>query len=201
MSVQAMTWVIENSKHKGSAFVVLLMIANHAHADGTGSYAAVDTLAKEARITPRQVFNLLLGLERSKELSIERGAGPRGTNLCTVMMCQENLPLKSFHPEKHRQQISPEPSGTKSLKPKPPIVPLAGGQTKNSSNEESFMRTGQEWIAIRMGNRKRLFSRNEWSGMVGIQAKYLLERIRARGFEARLVPAEEVETWPKRKLA
>jgi len=116
MSVQAMTWVIENSKNKGSAFVILLMIANHAHSDGTGSYAGIETLAREARITERQAFNLIPELEHSGELKVERGAGPRGCHLYS-------LPgMKTFHaqvcltekfsPENGGVRISPEPLGT-----------------------------------------------------------------------------------------
>ena len=112
MSVQAMSWVIENSKHKGSAFVVLLMIANHAHADGTTAYPSIDTIAREARISPRQVYNVIVKLERSKELLIFRNAGPNGTNLYSIPIWQKSLALKSFQDENGVPQISPEPSGT-----------------------------------------------------------------------------------------
>jgi hypothetical protein len=81
---------------------------------------------------------------------------------------------------------------------KPPVVPLAGGQTtKPVENEESFLQWGREWIAVKMGRHKRLLTQNEMSGMAGARAEGVLARIRAKGFEARLVPAEEVATWQK----
>jgi hypothetical protein len=79
-----MAWVIENSKQKASSFVVLLMIANHAHSDGTGAWAGYDTLAKESRITARQVINCVERLAKSGELSVEKSRGPYGTNLYRI---------------------------------------------------------------------------------------------------------------------
>lgn len=85
MSVQAMTYVIDNSKHKGSAFVLLLMIANRAHPDGTNAFASIPVLAKDARLQKRHVYNLLPILEASGELEINRGAG-RLAHRYTVVM-------------------------------------------------------------------------------------------------------------------
>ena len=84
MSVQAMSWVIEKSGQKGSNLLVLLMIANHAHTDGTGAYPSVATLAAESRLTERGVQYILAKLESSSELVIERDAGPRGTHLYSL---------------------------------------------------------------------------------------------------------------------
>ena len=85
MSVQAMSWVIENSKHQGSAFVVLLMIANRAHPDGSNAYATIGKIAKDARLGKRQVYNILPKLEASGELFIDRSAG-RNPHRYTVTM-------------------------------------------------------------------------------------------------------------------
>jgi hypothetical protein len=79
-----MSWVIEHSKHKGNAFVVLLMIANHARSDGSGAWPSVKTLAKEARISPRAVQYTVRRLERSGELLTEVGHGPSGSNLYSL---------------------------------------------------------------------------------------------------------------------
>lgn len=84
MSVQAMSWVFENSKHKGNAFVVLLVIANSAKEDGTGAWPSVKTIGKRARVSDRTVQRLLPFLARSGELEIELGAGPAGTNLYSL---------------------------------------------------------------------------------------------------------------------
>lgn len=70
-----MSAVIENSRQKGSALLLLLMIANHAHADGTNSFPSIETLAKECRMSVRQVIRLVAALEKSGELQVERSAG------------------------------------------------------------------------------------------------------------------------------
>lgn len=51
------------------------MIANHAHADGTNAFPSVETLAKECRMSERQISRILPRLEQSGELKIERSAG------------------------------------------------------------------------------------------------------------------------------
>lgn len=88
-SVQAISWVIEHSKHKGSSFVVLLMIANHARSDGTGAWPSIPTLAKESRMSQRAVQYTIKRLIRTThtippELSVETGKGPHGTNLYSL---------------------------------------------------------------------------------------------------------------------
>lgn len=75
MSVQAQSWVIANSRHKGSELLLLLMIANHAHADGTNAFPSTGTLAKECRMSARQIRRLLRILEASGELITHRHDG------------------------------------------------------------------------------------------------------------------------------
>ena len=112
-----MSWVIEHSQHKGSAFVVLLMIANHAHADGTGAWPNLETLARESRITTRQVSTILGILERSRELVVQRGKGPRGSNLYSLPMHQHRQPLEKISSGKVRQSSTGNPQPETSTEP------------------------------------------------------------------------------------
>jgi helix-turn-helix protein len=84
MSVQAISWVIDHSKHKGNPLVVLLMIANHARSDGTGAWPSVHTLAKESRLSDRTVQRCIATLSKSKELHVSKAAGPYGANLYSI---------------------------------------------------------------------------------------------------------------------
>jgi hypothetical protein len=43
-----------------------------------------------------------------------------------------------------------------------------------------------------MGKHRRLFSDRQWRAMSGISAAYLVERIRGRGFPARILSDEEL---------
>lgn len=91
MSVQTMSYVIENSQHKGSYLLTLLMIANHAHADGTGAYPSIATLAKETRLSPRGVRYCIDRIKASGELLVFPDSGPNGCNLYQIPM-RQSLP-------------------------------------------------------------------------------------------------------------
>jgi hypothetical protein len=115
LSVQAISWVIEHSHHKGNSFVVLLMIANHARSDGTGAWPSIPTLAKESRIAERTVQRIIHRLTRwqhnfKPELIIGRGKGPRGTNLYTLPGVKLSPPLVSDSVTPLVSRMSPEPS-------------------------------------------------------------------------------------------
>lgn len=89
MSVQAISWVIDHSKHKGNTFVVLLMIANHAKSDGTGAWPSVQTICKESRLSRRTVQRCVNRLSRrwkygDPELVVRIGKGPYGSNLYDI---------------------------------------------------------------------------------------------------------------------
>lgn len=95
LSVQAISWVIKHSKHKGNSFVVLMMIANHAKSDGTGAWPSVPTLAREARVSERTVQRCIHRLSRKwsgvkdwhvdpPELKVLVGKGPHGSNLYDI---------------------------------------------------------------------------------------------------------------------
>jgi len=89
MSVQAISWVIDHSKHKGNTFVVLLMIANHAKSDGSGAWPSVRTICKESRLSRRTVQRCLNRLSKrwkygEPELVVRIAKGPFGSNLYEI---------------------------------------------------------------------------------------------------------------------
>lgn len=127
ISVQAISWVIEHSRHKGNSFVVLLMIANHARSDGTGAWPSIGTIAKESRISDRTVQRTIKRLSRYQngfetELCVHTGKGPHGCNMYS-------LPGVKLSPQQDRivhegvsdsvrggvTSVSPEPSLEPSL--------------------------------------------------------------------------------------
>lgn len=86
MSHQAVTFVKQNSRQKGGAYLCLLIIAEHAYADGTGSHPGIGLLAEECRLDERHVRRLIDKLESSKELFVERGRGRGNSHQFTVVM-------------------------------------------------------------------------------------------------------------------
>src|ERR1041385_2821083 len=124
MSIQAMAWVIDNSKQTGHGFVTLLMIANHANAEGKKSFPSMKTLAKECRLSVRTIQRVILKLEASGELQVDRSGGrashsyslPLMSNVDTVLstLNTPNLDIEStlqrrqpVHVESQHGQIEP----------------------------------------------------------------------------------------------
>ena len=63
MSVQALSWVLEQSPARGTDRLVLLSLANHAHPDGSHAWPAVATIAREAGVSERSAQRALRSLE------------------------------------------------------------------------------------------------------------------------------------------
>jgi 5-methylcytosine-specific restriction endonuclease McrA len=81
MSIQAMSWVLTESKATLASRLVILAIANHADPQGVSSWPSIPLLSRETRITSRQVQRCIAQLEQSGELAIHRGMGPGRTHL------------------------------------------------------------------------------------------------------------------------
>lgn len=103
MSIKVMNLVWERSANKGSALLLELAIADHAHDDGTGAWPSVETLARKTRLTPRNTQMLLRKLEASKEIETRLGEGPFGCNAYVISL-KSLGGVKSFRGEKTRKR-------------------------------------------------------------------------------------------------
>ena len=109
-----MAWVIEHSPHKGSELLCLLMVANHANAEGREAYPSISKLAKKCRLSERQITRLLHRLEASGALRIERATGRGKHHSMTVVMDaspsikEDNLsPFEAESPTSCHDMLSP----------------------------------------------------------------------------------------------
>jgi DnaD/phage-associated family protein len=84
VSIKVQSYVWENSKAKGSALLLLLAIADHAHDDGDGAYPSVETLASKCRQSERNVQRLLRELSTLGEIVIRDQEGPHGCNVYVI---------------------------------------------------------------------------------------------------------------------
>lgn len=144
MSVQAMSWVIDHSKHKGSELLCLIMIANYAHADGSGAYPSASRLAKDCRMSSRQVVRIIHRLEASGALRIDPEAGPRGTHLMTVVMDSDAPKIvgaDSLTPDKlsypKRSKRTPKPVVTTDILSDVDVIDVAMSPDKMSDDKTS----------------------------------------------------------------
>lgn len=80
MSVRASSWAWESSAATGSAFLVLLALADHAGADGGDAWPSVGRLARRCRVDERTVRRAIATLTELGEVEVEHNAGPHGTN-------------------------------------------------------------------------------------------------------------------------
>ena len=113
MSIKCSERVWKHSRHGGSALLLLLAIARHAHDDGSGAWPSQRTLAEATRISDRQIRRLLRVLETSGELFVEKRRG--FTDLMTVVVGADKMagvpsekPALDVRPP--RTQLRPEGS-------------------------------------------------------------------------------------------
>ena len=110
MSVNVVSWVWENSRHSGTALLLLLAIADNAHDDGGGAYPGIRTLAKKARMSERNTHYGIKALIDSGALRCDYKAGPHGVNVYTVVM-EDNavsITVKSYSQCKALQGKQPK---------------------------------------------------------------------------------------------
>lgn len=89
MSVRCFTWVLEHSPvTRPSELLVLLVLAEHAHDDGSQARPSVETIAWKARLNRRAVQGALRRLERSgavERTSVSRGGRGRPSTYRVLM--------------------------------------------------------------------------------------------------------------------
>ena len=110
MSIFVTTHVWKDSKQKGSGLLLMLAIADYADAEGF-AYPGVATLAKKIRMSKRTVQYLLRRVRESGELTVKKGAGPRGCNLFRVQMS----PGAESHTDERKEEHF---GGAKAIAPK-----------------------------------------------------------------------------------
>jgi len=84
VSVQALSWVFDNSKAEHAARLVLISIANHADKFGRNAWPSVTSIGKEALLSERVVRTSLRQLETIGELKVIYGGGPHRSNLYSL---------------------------------------------------------------------------------------------------------------------
>lgn len=84
-----MTWVLDNSESTSGARLVLLVLAEHAHDDGSESYPSVETIMRRTRMSRRGVQEALRRLESDAHIA-QDGVSRKGTVVYRVVMGAQN---------------------------------------------------------------------------------------------------------------
>lgn len=85
MSVHAISWVLKNSEAQYGARLVLIVLADHADADGRRAYPSVATIAREAKLEDRQVQRVLVELCETGRIN-RQGLSSFGTAVYDIVM-------------------------------------------------------------------------------------------------------------------
>jgi hypothetical protein len=145
MSKEAFVWVMDNSRNKGSAKLVLLAIASYAQPDGSSAFPSVSTLSNKTGISERQIKRLITSLENSGELTVERSKG-RKANIYKILMFKPKRQQIVVQPLRYRDKMSPltvtKPT-TNGDKPNKSTVTFATPPFKEEPINEPVINRGQ----------------------------------------------------------
>jgi hypothetical protein len=131
VSVQALSWVLENSEARLADRLVLVSLADHAKSDGTAAWPSIDTIARHARLSRRQVQYSLAALEAAG--AIVRAGESRARTVVWNVVLDPNR-VQTLHgadsarvqnPADEGAEVAPEPSKNRQVVP--PLTPPRGG--------------------------------------------------------------------------
>jgi pyocin large subunit-like protein len=84
VSVHVLSWVLKNSPTTLADRLVLIVLADHADGDGGNAYPSVQTVADEAKVSPRTVQRSLRVLESEGHI-LKRGVTRKGATIWRVL--------------------------------------------------------------------------------------------------------------------
>lgn len=122
VSIQAMSWVFDNSVSELGDRLVLLSLASHADSSWC-CFPSIPALARESRMSERQVYRCLTNLERLGELERASGGGRGRRNTYRIAhykRCQDDtlnpnltLTYDALNPDTVVTHNRKEPSSTR----------------------------------------------------------------------------------------
>lgn len=127
---------------------MLIVLADHAHDDGSGAYPSVETIGRKARLSRSGTFKVLAQLKADGHIEPD-GKGAHGTVSYRIPMPEgvQSVEVQSVDPSTESGEgvhgSGPEPSLTIQLPPKPP----KGGRARD---RKAFLEEVSIWIAAEL---------------------------------------------------
>jgi hypothetical protein len=136
VSVQAITWVLENCPAKYGARLILLSIANHADRYGQNAWPSMASIAREAGLSTRQVERMVPHLARMGWLRVEPRGGPNGTHKYALPLMPDpdilSGPVPTSAPAVPTSAVPPYRHLVRGNRPEPSIEPSALPEEKQT---------------------------------------------------------------------
>lgn len=129
MSVHVMSWVLRHSEATLGDRLVLLVLADHAKADGSAAWPAVATIAHEARLSERQAIRCL-GALREAGAIVQTGTTKQGCRVYQVVMSGGDILSGEgvTFTARGGADLSPEPSLQATVLEPSPLAADAAGE-------------------------------------------------------------------------
>jgi hypothetical protein len=113
-------WVLDHSEATGGARLVLIVLAEHAHADGGEAFPSVDTIAHRTRMSRRGVQESLRRLEAEGHI-VSDGVSRKGTKVYRVLMSEQGGADRA--PRADRAPAQNDAEGGAPRAPEPSVEP------------------------------------------------------------------------------
>jgi hypothetical protein len=154
VSVHVLSWVFRYSSTTLSDRLVLLVLADHAEGDGGNSYPSVQTISREARLSPRTVQYSLRSLEHEGAIT-RAGTSDNGTAIWQVSIPQvggaESAPVADCAPAESvdcAQTVSS--SGTEEEALTTPTTTGSGANQRVAEALAVFLDSGLPFDALKL---------------------------------------------------
>jgi hypothetical protein len=143
---EVVSWVLNDSRSRNAARLVLIVIAEAARRDGAGAWLSVATIQRKAQLSRRAVQSATNDLEALGELHVDEQAGPRGVNVYDVLMTpadsapRQNLPGAESAPAQDPRPTESAPDQTSTEADTPaqdPAQSLPGAESAPAQNTTS----------------------------------------------------------------
>jgi hypothetical protein len=161
MSYNAVRSVIDRSKAKGSARLLLVILAEHLNKETRRCDPSVATLAREANTTPRTVARLLAELKAAGEIEITTGGGRNHCNSYTIAAAENPDTAVTFSTANPDTRDSVSSSNT--------LTPVTGFDGETLTNQ---VRNPDNVVRRTIRNQKDIFHAGEDSDFTAFWSAY-----------------------------
>lgn len=193
MSVHASTWVWDHSQATGSAFVVLLAIAEAANSEGEESCQSVARLARMTRCSESTVHRAIRDLRASGEI-VWSGQSPRymGTNIYRIPGVSAggvNLTGGVIPAPEGVSPVTPEPTTNQLLPQREPLQETSLTEARATPEIHPSRRMTPDWqpsVAFLFFLRRAYPRVNVTEQVVRFRNYYYANRQTSGSWEARL---------------